>query len=296
MKKKHAVKLIFQLNGQTNTLLTMEPPNTNNNGASDNGGVSAVPPHSPLEPWVSDLACADGSEPLCEPVWDIDDPSNFHDAEFATTFDRRFVLPLEPSPALFVELFFPDSLLEEMAERTNQHARKWLPPSRRMEVTVADTSCFLAMCCCVGLVRLPCKRDCWRVDHEWWPIHPPAQHIKRDKFMCVWRHFHLRGTTDTPDDENDIDEDGIADEEEEQDASNEEEELEEEEDEEEPEDKEVVHDARWHAKVASFCEHVLRISRKICKRPGSMLSIGEMMKRFKGRSGQTHRMKIRMEK
>ena len=48
-------------------------------------------------------------------------------------------------------------------------------------------------------------------------------------------------------------------------------------------------DTRWYHKCEYFLDHVATVSRKICIKPGSRLSIKEMMKRFKGRSGQTTR-------
>jgi hypothetical protein len=50
-------------------------------------------------------------------------------------------------------------------------------------------------------------------------------------------------------------------------------------------------DGRWYAKAAPLIDHVNKISRTLCKHPGFAVSIDEMMKKFKGRSGQTLRIK-----
>lgn len=50
-------------------------------------------------------------------------------------------------------------------------------------------------------------------------------------------------------------------------------------------------EAVWYQKARLIADHVSAVSRRLCVRPGSRLSIDEMMKLFKGRSGQTHRMK-----
>ena len=61
--------------------------------------------------------------------------------------------------------------------------------------------------------------------------------------------------------------------------------------EEEDDDTEVRSDVPWYSKAAPMIDQCVTISKRICVTPGSRLSIDEMMKRFKGRSGQTHRMK-----
>jgi Transposase IS4 len=50
-------------------------------------------------------------------------------------------------------------------------------------------------------------------------------------------------------------------------------------------------DERWFAKVAPFMEHVIKVSKRLYRHPGFALSIHEMMRQFKGRTIQTHRMK-----
>jgi hypothetical protein len=196
---------------------------------------------------------------------------------------------MDPSPAVMTEVFFPDSLLEEMATKTNSYARSRLPPSKLVKVKASIICYFLAMYYYMGVVRLPSKEDYWRMDHSFWPVHPPAQNISRDMFMCIWRNLHFLGAMTEPDEEDDIDE------EEEEDAiDNTEEEEEEEEgvtDNEELEDVPVENDTRWYSKVGKFLDFIGEVSRKLCLRPGSVVSIDEMMKLFKGRSGQTHRMK-----
>ncbi len=47
----------------------------------------------------------------------------------------------------------------------------------------------------------------------------------------------------------------------------------------------------WYHKVEGFVTWTNNISRRICRHPGSTLAIDEMMKKFKGRSKDTHRMK-----
>ena len=129
---------------------------------------------------------------------------------------------------LMAEAFFPDSLLEGLAAKTMVHAASLLPPSRRLEVTPSDLCHFFAMVYCMGVVRLPCKKDYWRLDHDFWPLHPPAQNITRKMFMHIWRHLHFVGANTEQDEEEDVDDDSDEDEDEDEDGNDTEEEEEDE--------------------------------------------------------------------
>ena len=50
-------------------------------------------------------------------------------------------------------------------------------------------------------------------------------------------------------------------------------------------------DKRWFAKAAPIIDLVNKTSKKVCKFPAFCVSIDEQMKKFKGHSGQTFRMK-----
>ena len=60
---------------------------------------------------------------------------------------------------------------------------------------------------------------------------------------------------------------------------------------EEQEDVLQTYETKWYEKTRLFVDHVASVSKQICVRPGSRLSLDEQMKRFKGRSSQTTRMK-----
>lgn len=47
----------------------------------------------------------------------------------------------------------------------------------------------------------------------------------------------------------------------------------------------------WYSKVKPLLDHVNQLSKRLCRHPGFALSVDEMMRKFKGRSMQTHRMK-----
>ena len=93
-------------------------------------------PYNPMKPLVKSVKYADRLRPQFRPVWDINDSAAFHKPTFSKTYGKRSTLPIEPSATVLVESFFPDSLLEEMAMKTNQYAASLLPQSKR----IADPS------------------------------------------------------------------------------------------------------------------------------------------------------------
>ena len=173
-----------------------------------------------------------------------------------------------------VETFFPDSLLEELATKTKSYAATLLPPSRRRDVKPSDIAYFLAMYYYMGIVKLPAKRDYWRTENDFWPTHPVAQNISRDMFHYIWRYIHFKGGGDGPDvemeEEEDDDERSIG----ELDYVAAQEDESEDEDEEDEEEQAAVaanqepQDLSWYHKVSPFLEHIIRVSQRLCVRPG----------------------------
>jgi hypothetical protein len=47
---------------------------------------------------------------------------------------------------------------------------------------------------------------------------------------------------------------------------------------------------QWVDTVSDFMSHVNKVSKTLCKHPSWNVSIDEMMKKFKGRDAQTHKM------
>jgi hypothetical protein len=52
----------------------------------------------------------------------------------------------------------------------------------------------------------------------------------------------------------------------------------------------------WYFSIQDFVEHVNKVSQKLCKHPSWRISIDEMLRKFKGRSAQTYRMKRKPDK
>ena len=256
------------------------------------------PPYDPLRPWVKTLDYEDGREVPYSKVWDVQDEDKHHQASFRILSTSGRVVDIDPTPAVFAEIFFPDLLLDDFVKHTNAYATRRLPPVSLQDVSRAELLRFFAIYYYMGIVKLPNKRDYWKGGtDDLWPSHYPCLKLNRTRFEYIWRNLHLvKPTNDMPlDDTNGEDEDLDP----EETGTENEEDLTGTADDfsdtmvdidgtgEEP----VEHDTHWYAKAAPFIEHVNTTSKRLCERPGSCCAIDEMMKRFKGRSSQTARMK-----
>ena len=85
-----------------------------------------------------------------------------------------------------------DALLEKFVKTSNAYAKQRLPEHKQQaDITCADILIFIAIYYYMGLVKLPLKRDYWRVPDGFWPVHPITAHMKRDRFKCIWHNVHL---------------------------------------------------------------------------------------------------------
>ena len=249
-----------------------------------------------LRPLQMDLEYANGAVYEYERLWDISNPANHHEAEFNLNSGiGRGELPLEPGPLTLTEMFFPDSVLDHMVEKTNAYAASRLPPSKRQPVNRAELLRFLAIYYFMGLVRLPSRKDYWKGSQDgFWPLLQPCLTLSRLRFEYIWRNLHFIGGTPLPDEEDDVDEESDDDVDGLEEITHNEEELEDEGDDiPDPEDGANVEETSWYKKVGYFLSHVSAVSQRICTRPGSRAAIDEMMKRFKGRASDTIRMKAK---
>jgi len=247
--------------------------------------------YTPLKPFVQHVEYENGEQVPYRRVWDATNYLLHHEAQFSLGGNglSRSEIRLDPTPMTLSEMYFPDSLVDHFVTKTNSYARSRLPPSQLEPVTRAEMLRFIAFYYYMGLVRLPNRRDYWRQD-DLWPLHQPALTITRARFEYIWRNLHLVGGQGSLDEEVDLDEEAEMDMEAMEQL--EPEDFQTEDVLEQPEEDMVeTKDTRWYNKCAVFLDHVATTSRKICIKPGSRMSIDEMMKRFKGRSGQTTRMK-----
>jgi hypothetical protein len=247
--------------------------------------------YTPLTPLITSLPYADGVErpytPLFSLVGDNGEPTG--------RFEPAFVLPVgvTPTAVSLQQLFFPDTLIDSIVRCTNAYAKKNETPARLQAVTKAEILRFLAIYYYMGVVRLPYKRDYWRTGSTFWPVHYPCLQLTRKRFEYVWRFIHLTEVEGADVEEvsveadDDNDDDAVGDEPIQGVLGNDPvlpDDVQE-------DDVEVEVDPRWYAKAAPLIDHINMVSRSLCRNPGFACSIDEMMKRFKGRSGQTARMK-----
>jgi hypothetical protein len=238
--------------------------------------------YSPKEPFVQVIAYEDQQERVYEPMDIGTEEEGRHDPLF------RLPNNLQPSVATMSYLFLPDVLIEQITRSTNAYAKKSLPVDAIKEVSSSEMYFFFAIIFYMGLVRLPAKEDYWKEDPGIWPIHPPCAALSFRRFKYIWRVIHLTQREEMLDVE-----DPMLDMEEQMEVEMEDDDAGEAIDlggvNDCDEEREV--DDRWYAKAAPIIEHFLEITKKVCVYPGTKLSIDEMMKLFKGRSGQTIRMK-----
>ena len=156
------------------------------NNDSDDG-------YNMLEPWVKEVEWVGKEEPAYEPLWDISDRRNHHDALFSLGQTSRSGVAIEPSPLTFTEIFYPDHLMDLFAQSTNGYAKARLPPGKYQEVNRADILRFFAILYYMGIVHLPAKEDYWKQEHGeggQWPEHQCICGMSYQRFYCIWRNLH----------------------------------------------------------------------------------------------------------
>jgi hypothetical protein len=193
---------------------------------------------------------------------------------------------VDATPAALTELFFSDRLLYAWVRCTNASAASRLSPLQQKKVDKAEILKFLATICYMGVIVLPAKTDYFvGPDHPILPIHHAIK-LSLTRFEYMWRNFHTSykagdNGEDIMDDnvEDDVDDSDLTD------TTVEHPPLEPGED----EDTIPVNLPQWVDTVSDFMAHVNKVSKTLCKHPSWNVSIDKMMKKFKGRSAQTHK-------
>lgn len=231
-----------------------------------------------------------------------DQPVNFEyqplfDIHDVPRFEPSFEMPLgiNASATVLNELFLPDHLITKWADCTNAYALSQVElPAKRKHVTKADILRFLATCSYMGVVRLPAKSDYFPgKNSNYLPSHPLIR-INKTMFDYLWVYFHTSYHENDDDDEILDDDDGGDDD---GGFSNDDESNDDDTDSADERNGNVpVEDPVWFEAIKGFVDHVNKVSKKLCKHPGWMLSIDEMLRKFKGRSSQTVRMKCKPDK
>lgn len=173
--------------------------------------------------------------------------------------DAANVLPRNVAQADFIEpstivnLFFTDSLMQEMTTNTNLYAtgkgagvdgREWKP------VVVAEIKCWIGILIYMGVTRMPAIEDYWKHDGLY-PTHHIRDFMSCTRFQQIRRYFHV-AHPDAP--------------------------------------KETAEGRRlWHSKVDPILDQ-LKSASQAYRKPSSRISIDEAMIRCAGRSKDTYKM------
>ena len=247
--------------------------------------------YDPLTPYVFDIEYDVGEQPVFHPVLPKDH----------TTFGPSFQLPhgVDATPGALFELFLPDQLLDGWVASTNLYSRARLARDRVNPVTRPELLRFLAIIYYMGVVRLPSKADYFLASDGVLPVHHVLK-LSRKRFDYIWRNVHTSFKPNSP-----LDEGNDA-------ANSDAEELledvqvvvvndgvdEDDEVDEEGEEEALLNTPAplWYDTIKGFIYHVRKVSKELCKHPGWVLSLDEMLKKFKGRSAMTFRMKKKPEK
>lgn len=271
------------------------PEYQSSSSSSEDSSSEESFPYDPTTTYHIDVEYDLNPQPKYDPIFLIDE---------ITKFGPSFELPnnIHPNPATLAELWLPDHLLERWVKATNDYAAAHLPINKRRNISKADILRFLATISYMGLCRLPAKKDYFPGKRsDVLPSHPLIK-IKRVVFDYLWRYFHTSYTHGQQEDETDVDmededdeeiiDESIPDLEEEDDYNQQQQEAEVEDD----DDDEPQPEPSWYNAIEDFIEHVNKVSKKLCKHPGWAVVIDEMLRKFMGRSAQTHRMKRKPDK
>ena len=223
--------------------------------------------------------------------------------------DRKRELPAEPH--ILLERFFTDEFMMKFVVATNKYIanRKqaepnlycWKDSKTSADVTQSNLFQFFAILYYFGIVVLPSKSDYWSTT-EWMPQHSIVSEfgMTRRRFEFIWRHFHpsFESSDDTEDERKEEEEEeedtieealvsiGFERVQREQDDNMESNEYDENTEPPQQSTKKV-----WYEKLTFMIEHIRQVSQEFVHVLGTILSLDEMMIRFFGRSGETHRMK-----
>lgn len=158
--------------------------------------------------WQHLLADDDNEEPDFQGfIGDFtSDPARFQDRVTAV-YNRRpgvkVPLPENPTAADYFFLFWDPPMWQKLIVETNRYRAQQVATKGVAEsaptwrnVTEAEMKTFVGLCLMMGVIRLPNRRDYWRVTEKCWLAHTKfGQAMSRNRFDDLWRYLHAQDVT-----------------------------------------------------------------------------------------------------
>ena len=244
---------------------------------------------------------------MCHPSFDP------IDTEFKIVDEQRNTIV--PTAATLMDQYLSESIMTTLVTNSNTyielHKRKepeaacWKDKDICALLDLSSMYHFIAILYYMGISRLPCKIDYWSAK-KWMPYHPLVHELgmTRSRFLFIWRHFHVSAPSVNPNsihteaeeiDDSTVD-DSPVEPSVERIVAHQERDLQQQngEESEQSEDGRIANEEDiqvWFNKIKPLVDHFRNVTFSIVFILGTLLSFDEMMVRFMGRSGETHRIK-----
>lgn len=207
-------------------------------------------------------------------------------------------------------MYIPDDLVLECAQHTREYIEtKRIPQNKRWKIGAADIFQFFAIFQYMGYCRLPATADYWRPSDDVRGTHPicTARGFTLKKWQFMFNNIYFvepepddlepEETEDSDDDDDDSMPDFVplSDTDDESDSESDDESDSESDADDDDSDSESDEDEDdpyvFEPKVRPLYDAFNKANHCLCVRPGTYVTIDEMMARFKGRSRETYRMR-----
>ena len=121
------------------------------------------------------------------------------------TADTQQRLPSEPKAVDFFLCFWTSTMWQRLVQETARYASQQRtanpppPSSKWQDPSVDEMKTFVGLSMMMGILRLPCRNDYWRVQERCWLAHTNfGKAMPRDRFNLIWRYLHLQNTEPNP--------------------------------------------------------------------------------------------------
>ena len=182
--------------------IDIEDSNVGSSTGSISGSLSADSDERQAvgEQWVRNLFAEDDSDSDFggfQGAWKEDNFSQRVTMGFRGVGGASVVHPPEANPGMYFDQFWTGEMWAHLTDETNRYAdqerrRNPPPPSAPIWTPVTTTvmRAFVGLCFAMGILRLPCRNDYWRLSN-WLLKTNFGSVMARDKFNLIWRYLHL---------------------------------------------------------------------------------------------------------